>query len=152
MKHLLVCFLGAFLISCTDRAPKPEPVVAEQSRPVYSTSSLVLAEPVPGKKLKISISTKDSSLYIVNCNEHIVVSVLTNNSTVPAWGGASNACLSQSIIIPRGSTLSFIVTLPDLETDTVYTARVGGIHQGPDVRSPQYAPELTLSNEFKLLP
>ncbi len=152
MKHLLVCFLMTSLISCTGRAPQPEPTAAEESGSAYTTNTLILAEPIPGKKLRISISAKDSSLYIANCNEHIVVSLLTKNSTVPTWGGASDACLSQSIIIPRGSTLSFLIEAPELSTEAIYTARVSGIHLGLDVKSPQHPPELTLSNEFRLLP
>ena len=152
MKHLFVCFLMTFLISCTDQTSQPETSAPEESSPAYSTNTLVLAEPLPGKRVRISISARDSSLYIVNCNEHIVVSLLTKNSDVPAWGGATNACLSQSIIIPHKSTLSFVVTAPDLGTDTIYMARVGGIHRGLDVRSPPYQPELTLSNEFQLRP
>ena len=152
MKHLFLCFLMTFLISCTDQTSQPETSAPEESSSAYSTNTLVLAEPLPGKRVRISISARDSSLYIVNCNEHIVVSLLTKSSDVPAWGGATNACLSQSIIIPHKSTLSFVVTAPDLGTDTIYMARVGGIHRGLDVRSPQYEPELTLSNEFQLRP
>lgn len=152
MKHLLLYFAMTFLISCSGPAPQPAPAAIEKNGPAYATNSLILAEPLPGKKVRISISAKDSSLYIVNCNEHIVVSLLTRNSNVPAWGGASDACLSQSIIIPRGSTLSFLVEVPELGTEAIYAARVNGIHRGQDVKSPQFAPELTLSNEFRLLP
>ena len=152
MKHLFLCFLMTFPISCKNHTPQPETFALEESSPAYSTNTLVLAEPLPGKHVKISISARDSSLHIVNCNEHIVVSLLTKNSDVPAWGGATNACLSQSIIIPHKSTLSFVVTAPDLGTETIYRARVGGIHRALDVPSPQYEPELTLSNEFQLKP
>ena len=152
MKHLFLCFLMTFPISCKNHTPQPETFALEESSPAYSTNTLVLAEPLPGKRVRISISARDSSLHIVNCNEHIVVSLLTKNSDVPAWGGATNACLSQSIIIPHKSTLSFVVTAPDLGTETIYRARVGGIHRALDVPSPQYEPELTLSNEFQLKP
>jgi hypothetical protein len=124
---------------------------SQQNHPqplTYSTKSYVLAEPVHGRNLKISISAKEKNLYIANCNQFIVVALYKRGSENPVWGGSSNACSSQSIIIPAKSTLSFIVptgeNAPDLDTSTPYKANVFGVFQVPR--------ELVTSNEFKLIP
>jgi hypothetical protein len=121
-----------------------------------STSTYVSAQPLAGRKVRISISAKERSLYIVNCNEQIVVALFRNGSNTSVWGGASAACLSQSIIVPARSTLSFIVHTadgaPDLDTGKPYKAQIYGVLRGLDVKSPKVPYQLVTSNEFKLIP
>jgi hypothetical protein len=148
--------LALSLVACSKPAQQV-PVVESTPKPmVYSTTSQVLAEPLPGRNLKISITAKEKSLYIVNCNEHIVVALYAVNSNVPVWGGVSNACLSQSIIVPANSTLSFNIPIGEIEpvlaTDITYKAQVFGVLQGLDVKSPPVPLEMVTSNEFKLIP
>ena len=154
MKYLVV-FLAAFLAGCTNQLSQtPSGSVAQVTAPP-ATSTNVLAEPLPGRKVRISVSATEHSLFIVNCNEHIVVSLKPAGSSQTAWGGATNACLSQSIIIPAKATLSFVITLddgsPPLDPTVSYTALVGGVHASPDIRSPQVPPDRMTSNSFKLL-
>ena len=73
------------------------PQIIEVAKPVYTTDSYVLAEALPNKKLRVSITAKDKSLYIVNCNQSIDVSLYALSQPEPIWGG-SDACLSPNII------------------------------------------------------
>jgi hypothetical protein len=155
MKYV-AALLTALLVGCANQdSPHPNapPVRAAAA---YETTTNVLAEPLSGRRVKISVTAHDDSLYIVNCNEHIVVSLMAVGSQDVAWGGASNACLSQSIIIPAKATLSFVIALndgsPELDTSVSYTAFVGDVHQSSDIRSPQVAVERMISNSFKLIP
>jgi hypothetical protein len=95
LASLLLILLSACIKSDRDIPHNRE---AEKAA-AYATSSYVLAEPLPGRKLRISITAPDKSIYIVNCNEHIVVALFKKGSDIPVWGGASAACLSQNIVI-----------------------------------------------------
>ncbi len=153
MKIFAISLLLLTLVACSKPAQEAPTVEQAPKQATYSTTTRVLAEPLPGRNLKISISAAEKSLYIVNCNEHIVVALMAKGSDVPVWGGVSNACLSQSIIVPAKSTLSFTIaiaeTAPDFDASATYTAQVFGVHQGLDVRSPPVPHEHVTSNEFK---
>jgi hypothetical protein len=154
MKAFITTLFLLVLVGCSNPASKSQQKPAQTL--TYSTESYVLAEPVHGRNLKISVSAKEKSLYIVNCNELIVVALYKHGSNNPVWGGSSNACLSPSIIVPSKSTLSFIVptgeNAPVLDTSTPYKAQVFHILQGLNVKSPSVPLELLTSNEFKLIP
>jgi hypothetical protein len=154
MKAFVTTLFLSVLVGCSNPASKSQQNYAQPL--TYSTESYVLAEPVHGRNLKISISAKEKSLYIVNCNESITVALYKRGLENPVWGGSSNACLSQSIIIPAKSTLSFIVptgeNAPDLDTSTPYKAQVFHVLQGSSLKSPSVPLELVTSNEFKLIP
>jgi hypothetical protein len=119
-------------------------------------ATYVSAQPLAGRKVKISISANEKSLYIANCNEQITVALFKNGSNIPVWGGASEACLSQSIIVPARSTLSFIVntaeSAPDLDTGKQYKAQIYDVLSGLDFKSPKVPYQLVTSREFKLIP
>jgi hypothetical protein len=154
MKAFVTTLFILILVGCSSLASKSQQKPAQPL--TYSTESYVLAEPVHGRNLKISIFAKEKSLYILNCNELIVVALYKHGSKNPIWGGSSPACLSQSIIVPAKSTLSFIVptgeNAPDLDTSTPYKAQVFHVLQGLDVKPPSVPLELVTSNEFKLIP
>ena len=155
MKFLVVIVI-AILAGCS-RSDSPSPgSPPSRSETAFQSATNVLAEPLPGRKVKISVTARDESLYIVNCNEHVVVSLRAVGAPHISWGGVSNACLSQSIIIPAKATLSFVVELsdgsPELDTTVRYTALVGGVHQSADIRSPQVPVERMTSNSFKIIP
>jgi hypothetical protein len=154
MKAFVTTLFLLVLVGCSNPANKSQQKPAQPL--TYSTESYVLAEPVHGRNLKISVSAKEKSLYIVNCNELIVVALYKHGSNNPVWGGLSPACLSPSIIVPAKSTLSFIVptgeNAPVLDTSTAYKAQVFHVLQGLDVKSPSVPLELVTSNEFKLIP
>ena len=155
IRHLVV-LVFATLCGCA-RSNAPAPTASMPAgEPAPQTSTNVLAEPLPGKRVRISITAKDESLCIVNCNEHIVVSLRAVGAPHIAWGGASDACLSPSIIVPARATLSFVVA-PDngsseLDTSLRYTALVGGVRQAADIRSPPVPLDRMTSNAFKLIP
>lgn len=108
MKNFTV-FLTALLAGCTVQDSQPASIPTPLFASAPATSTNVLAEPLPGKRVKISVTANDNSLYIANCNEHIVVSLRAVGSPDLSCGGASNACLSQSIIVPAKATLSFVM-------------------------------------------
>jgi hypothetical protein len=154
MKAFVTTLFLLVLVGCSN------PAIKSQQKPAqplaYSTESYVLAEPMPGRNLQISISAKVKSLYIVNCNELIVVALYKHGSDNPVWGGSSPACLSPSIIVPAKSALSFIIPTGEnasvLDTSTPYKAQVFHVLQRLDVQSPSVSLELVTSNEFKLIP
>jgi hypothetical protein len=155
MRYLAIILI-TFMAGCTRQAPQPVSIPTAPTKAARETSTNVLAEPLPGRKVKISVTANDGSLYIINCNEHIVVSLREVGSPDIAWGGVSNACLSQSIIIPSKATLSFVVSLnngsPELDTSKRYTAIVGGAHPVADIRSTPTPIERMTSNVFKIIP
>jgi hypothetical protein len=154
MKTYLLIFLLISLAiwSSSSNGTQQMPMGTESQ----SMATYVSAQPLAGRKVKISISTKEKSLYIVNCNEHIVVALFKNGSNIPVWGGASEACLSPSIIVPARSTLSFIVntadSAPGLDTGKQYKAQIYGVLSGLDFKSPKVPYQLVTSREFKLIP
>jgi len=155
MKYLVVIVI-ALLTGCARHDSPSSSSRPPMSETALQTSTNVLAAPLPGRRVKVSVTAGDGSLYIVNCNEHIVVSLRAVGASHISWGGASDACLSQSIIIPAKATLSFVVELnngsPELDTAVQYTALVSGVHQSADIRSPQVPIERMTSNAFKIIP
>lgn len=95
------------------------------------TSSVVRAEALPGRKVRVSITARDAGLSIGNCNRHVVVMLLAHPSGERVWGGESDACLSPPIIVPERATLGFEVVLDEgaagLDPDVPYRARVLGV-------------------------
>jgi hypothetical protein len=152
-KYLLIFLLMSLAIWSSSSNGAQQTLMGAEPQ---STATYVSAQPLAGRKVKISISAKEKSLYIVNCNEHIVVALFKNGSNSPVWGGASEACLSQSIIVPARSTLSFIVNTadgaPNLDTGKQYKAEIYGVLRGLDFKSPKIPYQLVTSREFKLIP
>ena len=155
MKFLVVIVI-AILAGCA-RYDSPSPgSPPSRSETALQSATNVLAEPLPGRKVKISVTARDESLYIVNCNEHVVVSLRAVGAPHISWGGVSFGLLSQRIIFPATAKLSFVLELcvgsPELDTTVRYTALVGGVHQSADIRSPQVPVERMTSNSFKIIP
>ena len=141
------------LLACSQPTVAP---TTTQPTPTYTTTSHVLAEPLPNKKVKISITAKEKSLFIVNCNEHITVALVEIGKTVPVWGGTSDACRSTDIVIPQGATLSFITTINDetqpLDVTKTYQAQIFHLGYNPQVTTKRISTADITSNPFKLLP
>jgi hypothetical protein len=152
-KYLLIFLLISLAIWSNSSNGLQQMPMGKESQ---STATYVSAQPLAGRKVKISISAKEKSLYIANCNEQITVALFKNGSNIPVWGGASEACLSQSIIVPARSTLSFIVntaeSAPDLDTGKQYKAQIYDVLSGLDFKSPKVPYQLVTSREFKLIP
>jgi hypothetical protein len=107
MKYQAIWLTAILLVACT-RQNLPEVVATPNVKlPKITTSSYIKAEPMPGNKISVSVTAPDKELYIVNCNQHITTALFQKGSREVAWGGASAACLSPSIIIPAKDTLSF---------------------------------------------
>lgn len=167
MKKSLILFttLPLFLVACSSPTPinsqanalsKAEVKSEVLPKPITS-NSYVLAEPLPNKRLKISITAKDKNLFIVNCNQAITVSLYEARTKKHVWGGMTNDCLSQPIIIPNRATLSFEFPLTyeekPLDFTTDYVAVVHSIYDKNDFpKSKPIVTEKATSNTFKLLP
>lgn len=165
-KAVLIPLITVNLFACanpmvSNNTPaQPKPSASTQTpiaTPKYTSSSYVLAEPLPNKKLKISITAKDKTLYIINCNEDIPVSLYESKTRKYVWGGITNDCLSRPIIIPKLATLSFEFPIryedKQLDFTTNHIAGVGSIYDNPDFsKSKPVAKEKVISNEFKLIP
>jgi hypothetical protein len=167
MKIRLAASLLLLLVACarpsdapvppdTSRSPATTkaPVAATPSQ--HTSTSLVVAEALPGRRLRISIGAREQALSIVNCNQHVVVALLEPDSHIPVWGGASDACLSQNIIVPAGATLSFELLIDDTalqaNPSTSYRAQVFNVLQGSDPKGPPVPAAQLTSNLFRLLP
>jgi hypothetical protein len=152
-KYLLISLLISLVIWSSSSNGTHKTLMAAEPQ---STATYVSAQPLAGRKVRISISAKEKSLYIANCNEQITVALFKNGSNIPVWGGASDACLSQSIIVPAKSTLSFIINTadgsPDLDIGKQYKAQIYDVHRGLDIKSPKIPYQLVTSHEFKLVP
>ena len=151
--------LLACLVACAapaDPAPRTLPQTSAPPASSPASGSLVRAEPLPGRRLKVSITAPDSSVSIGNCNQHIVVTLLRAPADVVAWGGESDACLSPPIIVPARATLSFVVSVAGggapLQAGATYRARVLHVVQGIDPASAQVADDQVTSEAFALLP
>lgn len=120
---------------------------------------------MPGYKIRVSLTAPEKGLYIVNCNQAITVALFQKGSSNVAWGGFSNACLSQNIIIPAKATLSFTVDVssgtdkavkrrmyPLLTNNGFYQLQVYHVLSGYDLKSPSIPTKLITSNEFQLIP
>jgi hypothetical protein len=157
MKILPILFSALVISGCMQKPVEQATIEPKAATTKTITSNTyVLAEPLPARKIRVSITARDKSIYIVNCNEHVVVALQKHDTGMLVWGGVSNACLSPSIIIPAKSTLSFIV---DVSTgsqqpldDGPYTLQLYGGVTGHDVRSTPIAIEWVTSNEFTLTP
>lgn len=158
---LITAILAINLLACSSPSIEqssnptktPEPITAVQT---YTTTSYVLAEPLPDKRLKISITAKEKSLRINNCNEFITVALFEKNKKDVVWGGVSDACRSLDMIIPQGATLSFITKIDDssqpLNLNKNYQAQIFGLTYDPNITTKPVTSAENLSNEFKLIP
>jgi hypothetical protein len=165
MKYQAIWFTAILLVACT-RQNLPEVVATPNVKlPEITTSSYVKAEPMPGNKIRVSVTAPDKELYIVNCNQHITTALFQKGSREVAWGGASDACLSPSIIIPAKATLSFTVDVSagadkslkngfykPLTNDNFYQVQIYHVLSGSDLKSASIPSELVTSNEFQLIP
>lgn len=156
MHPLAIALTVLALTACTAQNPPAEVPAPKAALPEAISNTYVKAEPVPGGKIRVSITAPDQGLYIVNCNEHIVVALLERGSTSPVWGGASDACLSPSIIVPAKATLGFTV---DVSTGAqkpltagFYRAQIYHVLSGHDLKSAPVPVEQVTSNEFQLVP
>jgi hypothetical protein len=123
---LLACLLAGCAVA-DDATPQPDAPPAA----AVAAASLVRAEALPGGRLRVSITAREDSLSIANCNRHIVVTLLTGSSGETVWGGESDACLSPPVIVPERATLGFEVVLgagaSGLDRAAPYRARVLGV-------------------------
>lgn len=156
MKCRAIWFTAILLVGCT---PQPLPTVIATPKDKLlevTTSTYVKAEPIPGNKIRVSVTAPDKGLYIVNCNQDITTALFQKGSSVMVWGGVSAACLSPSIIIPAKATLGFTV---DVSTRTdnpqangPYQVQIYHVLSGYDIKSTPIPSELVTSNEFQLIP
>lgn len=157
---LITAILAINLLACSSPSIEqssnptktPEPITAVQT---YTTTSYVLAEPLPDKRLKISITAKDQDLYITNCNAYIGINLFDKANPQNNWGEVTNSCRSQDLIIPKGTTLTFERQI----TDSHFPVNMNGSYQvgtalryNPNLRNNEISEELRLSNPFKLIP
>ena len=125
-----------------------------------ASSTYVSAEPLSGRRIKVSVTAKDKTLYIRNCNGAIAPSLINAQTKDPVWGGVSDACLSADIVIPKGETLTFVTHINDdnLPLDQSYKAVIGALSYDSfeEASKSDKAAELDISqqtsNEFNLLP
>lgn len=136
-------------------SPKIEanPAIVDSSK--YVSSSYILAEPLPNKKLKISITASDQDLYITNCNAYIGINLFDKANPQNNWGEVTNSCRSQDLIIPKSTTLTFERQI----TDSHFPINMNGtyqvdtaLHYNPNQKDNEISEELRLSNRFKLIP
>lgn len=124
--------------------------------PKIMSNSYILAEPLPNKKVKISITAKDKDLYIANCNNVIAPALVEKDSEKIVWGGVSDACKSPDIVIKKGTSYEFIETIHDkdasLSLNKYYQVRILPLNdswENPHATLPNSA---KTSQVFKLLP
>lgn len=155
---LPLCLLGCSQPTPTNSQanalPKTEVKNDVLPKPMTSTS-YVLAEPLAGKKVKISITAKDQDLYLVNCNAYIGINLIDKNNPNNNWGEVTNSCRSQDLIIPKGTTLTFERQITEshfpVNMNVTYQASTA-LSYNPNLRHHEISDEKRLSNPFKLLP
>ena len=164
VRHLLmVAMFAVTLLTCSvpSMQQSSNPATTSESKPAVPTytttsTSYILAEPLPNKKLRISITAKEKSLRINNCNESITVALFEKDKKDVVWGGVSDACRSLDMIIPQGATLSFITKIDDssqpLDLNKNYQAQIFGLTYDPNITTNPITSAENLSNEFKLIP
>lgn len=160
--HLLMAAMfTATLLACSVPSMQQisNPATTSESKtavPTHTTTSYILAEPLPNKQLRISITAKEKSLRINNCNESITVALFEKDKKDVVWGGVSDACRSLDMIIPQGATLSFITKIDDssqpLDLNKNYQAQIFGLTYDPNITTNPITSAENLSNEFKLIP
>ena len=160
-RHLLMgAMFAVTLLACSvpSMQQSSNPTTTSESKPAvptYTTTSYVLAEPLPNKKLKISITAKDQDLYITNCNAYIGINLFDKANPQNNWGEVTNSCRSQDLIIPQGSTLTFErqITESHFPINLNGTYRVGtALSYNPNLKNSEIAENLRLSNPVKLIP
>ncbi len=161
ISHLLmVAMFTVTLLACSvpSMQQSSNPATTSESKPAvptHTTTSYILAEPLPNKKLRISITAKEKSLRINNCNESITVALFEKDKKDVVWGGVSDACRSQDLIIPQGATLTFErqITESHFPINLNGTYRVGtALSYNPNLKNSEIAENLRLSNPVKLIP
>lgn len=159
---LMVAMFAVTLLACSVPSimqQSSNPATTSESKtavPTHNTTSYILAEPLPNKELRISITAKEKSLRINNCNESITVALFEKDKKDVVWGGVSDACRSLDMIIPQGATLSFITKIDDssqpLDLNKNYQAQIFGLTYDPNITTNPITSAESLSNEFKLIP
>lgn len=122
---------------------------------IYTTTSYVLAEPLPNKRIRVSITAKDQDLYITNCNTYIGINLFDKANPQNNWGEVTTSCRSQDLIIPKATTLTFERQINDshFPINMTGTYQVGtALHYNPNQKNNEISEELRLSNPFKLIP
>lgn len=171
MMKTIFAILPLCLLGCSQPTPTnsqanalPKSEVKNEILPKPLTSnSYVLAEPLAGKKVKISITAKDKSLFIVNCNEHIMNAIYDTQKPNALTQMTSDACRSDDVAIPAYATLSFVSDYSNsydvdgkkivLPTDKTYYVKVANINQkDKNYRNVPLSETDITSNEFQLLP
>ena len=162
VRHLLmVAMFAVTLLACSvpSMQQSSNTTTTSESKPVvptYTTTSYILAEPLPNKQLRISITAKEKNLRINNCNESITFALFEKDKKDVVWGGVSDACRSLDMIIPQGATLSFITKIDDssqpLDLNKNYQAQIFGLTYDPNITTNPITSAENLSNEFKLIP
>lgn len=161
----------SLLPACTPNQPEAmanhEPATSNTAFPNSSaakaasmSSTYVSAEPLSGRRIKVSVTAQDKTLYIRNCNGAIAPSLINAQTKDPVWGGVSDACLSADIVIPKGETLTFVTHINDdnLPLDVAYKVVIGALSYDSfeEASKSDKVGELDISqqtsNEFKLLP
>ena len=157
---LMVAMFAVTLLACSvpSMQQSSNPATTSESKtavPTHTTTSYILAEPLPNKKLRISIIAKEKSLRINNCNESITVALFEKDKKDVVWGGVSDACRSLDMIIPQGATLTFErqITESHFPINLNGTYRVGtALSYNPNLKNSEIAEDLRLSNTVKLIP
>ena len=157
---LMVAMFAVTLLACSvpSMQQSSNPATTSESKtavPTHTTTSYILAEPLPNKKLRISITAKEKSLRINNCNESITVALFEKDKKDVVWGGVSDACRSLDMIIPQGATLTFErqITESHFPINLNGTYRVGtALSYNPNLKNSEIAEDLRLSNPVKLIP
>lgn len=165
MKKSLILFttLPLFLVACSSPAPvnsqanslAQAEVKSEVLPKPITSNSYVLAEPLAGKKVKISITAKDQDLYIRNCNAYIGINLIDKTNSQNNWGEVVTSCSSPNLIIPQGSTLTFErqITESHFPVNMNVTYQVStGLSYNPNLKDHEISDEKRLSNPIKLLP
>jgi hypothetical protein len=73
-KYLLIFLLISLAIWSSSSSGTQQTLMAAEPQ---STATYVSAQPLAGRKVRISISAKEKGLYIANCNEQITVALFT---------------------------------------------------------------------------
>ena len=133
-----------------------EQIVSKAPANRQNSGSMLTVKSLPGRSLQFILTARDAPLYIVNCNQHIAPSLFQAESGKHVWGGVTDACLSQNIIVPANTSLSFTTVITENENEPLggkpLFARVSGVLTGPDLQSAPVDSKALTSDTFQLLP
>ena len=149
-----------FAVGCSadqhQTTSESEQIVATTAAMDQKSGSMLTVKSLPGRRLRFTLTARETPLYIVNCNQHIAPSLFQAKSGRRVWGGASDACLSQNIIVPAKASLSFTTVITEEENEPLggepLFARVSGVLTSPDLQSAPVDSKALTSTTFQLLP